>query len=96
MRDWNEIILNRAVREEFTPPDRFPGLIESARGEYNNAIQGNLNEKGTFEMLYNAAREWCEIILRAEGWRTQASGHHEVVFSAFRHFVGDQVEQLAR
>ena len=49
-----------------------------------------------FQILYEAAYRWSEIVLRAEGWRTKGEGHHETLFSALPHFLGDKTTKIAR
>ncbi len=95
MRDWNELLVDNSVRR-----------VDPTRREISNRIQGTLISAkdasvsgqtvyGQFKGFYDAAMMWCELVLRAEGWVTQAGGHHEAAVTGFRHFLGTGVEQLA-
>jgi hypothetical protein len=49
-----------------------------------------------YQILYEAAYRWSDIVLRAEGWRAKGEGHHETLFSALPHFLGDSVNRIGR
>ena len=89
MRDWKEFLDNDLVRKEIPTRQEISSLIESARMSTNDPNINGLFLSNKFMILYSAARKWCDITLRAEGWRTCSTGHHEAVFSGFLEFLGE-------
>jgi len=95
MRDWNELLQDNLVRREAITASEIREKMDGARHARSQADAVGLSPDYRFDILYDAAFKWCTIVIRAEGYRTAGYGHHETVFSAFRYFLGDRVEDLA-
>ena len=95
MRSWSSLLQDNSVRRISTSRKEISDRIDCARLSFNDSLNETRSDTGKYKDLYDTAFQWCFIVLRAEGWRTQSGGHHEAVFSAFRHFLGDPVDNLA-
>jgi hypothetical protein len=95
MRIWQELVDKKEVSDE------RPRLseISNKRDAVDLWISGSkvkgVPDEMAYDALYNAAYILCEIVMRAEGWRTKSGGHHEAVFTAFNHFIAEKFEDLA-
>lgn len=95
MRDWNELLVDNSVRRVDPTRREISNRIQGARISAKDASVSDLTIYGQFKGFYDAAMMWCELVLRAEGWVTQAGGHHEAAVTGFYHFLDNDVEQLA-
>jgi len=97
MLDWNKLVkLGRVV--ELNPPTAadITQRIQLARIVADESRIPGLRPGRRYQILYEAAYRWSELVLRAEGWRTKGEGHHEALFSALRYFLGPKSDQIAR
>jgi len=97
MKDWNELVRRGRV-VELEPPTSgdIAQRIHLARLAAEESKTPGLRPGRRFQILYEAAYRWSDLVLRAEGWRTKGEGHHEALFSALPHFLGDEVGGTAR
>lgn len=97
MKDWNKLVERRRI-EELEPPTAgdIAQKISLARLAVEESQIPGLRTSRQFQILYEAAYRWSEMVLRSEGWRTKGEGHHETLFSALPHFLGDRVMKIAR
>jgi hypothetical protein len=97
MKAWNELVRRGRV-VELEPPTAsdIAQRIRLAHLAAEESEMPGLRPSRRFQILYEAAYRWCDIVLRAEAWRTKGEGHHETLFSALPHFLGDSTKKLAR
>jgi len=97
MRNWNELVRRERV-VELGPPSSsdIAQRIRHANEAIEDSRIAGLRPSRRFQMLYEAAYRWSDLVLRVEGWRTKGEGHHETLFSALPHFLGDDVVGTAR
>ncbi len=95
MRDWNELQQERSVRGEKPTKFQMAFRIRGARHAFEQAQTKGLSQDTKFDLLYDSAYKWSDVVIRAEGWRTLGEGHHEAVFSGLLHFIGAEVEDHA-
>ena len=84
-----------SVRRERPSATEIANRIDGARHAGLQSEVAGLDCDTQFDILYDSAYKWCEVVLRAEGWRTAGGGHHEAVFSGLLHFLGEDVSELA-
>jgi hypothetical protein len=66
------------MKHELTSRDEISKKIITARTLGEGAHTRDLSPAVQFTLAYDAARVWCEVILRAEGNRIgSGGGHHE-------------------
>lgn len=79
-----------------TSRDEIAKKILAAQTFGNSAREGNNPPPVKFTLAYDAARIWCEIVLRAEGIIPRSSrGHHEKTISAIVRYLGTEAEPIA-
>jgi hypothetical protein len=95
MRDWNELLQDRLIKREQASIKEIATKIDGARHSVQQAGIEGLDHDTRFDLYYDAVYRWCEIVLRAEGWRSVGMGHHETVLSGLQHFLGEEAGDLA-
>jgi len=97
MRDWNDLVKHERVAE-LGPPTAadIAQRIQLARLAVEESGIPGLRPGRRFQILYEAAYRWSEIVPRSEGWRTKGQGHHEALFSSLPHFLGESAGKIAR
>jgi len=97
MKSWNELVRRERVAELGPPTaDDIAQRIHLARLAAEESRIPELRPGRRFQILYEAAYRWCDIVLRSEGYRTRGEGHHETVFSSLAHFLGEDAARMAR
>ena len=97
MKNWNKLVkLGRVI--ELKPPGAtdIAQRIQIARIVVEDSKIPGLRPSRRFQILYEAAYRWCDLMVRVEGWRTKGEGHHEALFSALPHFLGANTNTIAR
>ena len=78
-----------------TSRDEISKLVTTARTYSHDARVESVSLGTRFQMAYESARMWCEIVVRAEGQRlTSRTGHHEKVIQSLTTYVGTDMEDL--
>ena len=97
MKDWNRLLESGRIVELDPPTVKdIAQRMHLARLAVVESKAPNLSPGRRFQILYEAAYRWSEIVLRSEGWRTKGEGHHETLFSTLPHFLGDDALRIAR
>jgi hypothetical protein len=97
MKDWNDLVRHERVAELGHPTAAdIAQRIQLARLAVEESGIPGLRPGRRFQILYEAAYRWSETVLRSEGWRTKGEGHHEALFSALPHFLGEGAGKIAR
>ncbi|HDS30909.1 MAG TPA: hypothetical protein ENN67_07705 [Firmicutes bacterium] len=97
MKSWKKLLeLERVV--ELEPPNtaEITQRIRLARLAVEESKTPGLRPGRSYQILYEAAYRWSEVVIRVEGWRTKGEGHHETLFSALPHFLGRNAVSVAR
>ncbi len=97
MKNWKTLVkLGRVI--ELKPPSAtdLTQRIQIARLVFEDSKVPGLRPSRRFQILYEAAYRWCDIVIKVEGWRTKGEGHHETLFSALPHFLGSENKKTAR
>jgi hypothetical protein len=97
MKDWNDLLRHERVVElgPATSSD-IAQRIHLARLAAEESRIPELRPGRRFQILYESACRWSDIVLRSEGFRTKGEGHHETLFSSLSHFLGENVGRTAR
>jgi hypothetical protein len=97
MRDWNKLLESgRVVELGPATAKEIAQRIHLARLAEIESRVPELSPGRRFQILYESAYRWSELVLRSEGWRTKGEGHHETLFSTLPHFLGVDAEKIAR
>jgi hypothetical protein len=85
------------VKFKGTSRDEITKKILMAQMFGSDARDGKHPPAVEFTLAYEAARMWCEIVLRAQGLLVRRSvGHHEQTIDAVVRFLGPDVEPIVR
>ena len=85
------------MKHELTSRDEISKKILTARTVGKDAHTPGLSPSGQFTQAYEAARIWCEIVLRAEGMRVgSGGGHHERTIKLAAEILGDESEPVMK
>jgi len=96
MKHWSKLLADGKVKTEPSSAQEISSRIHKARECADQSLVKGLNADTKFKIAYSAAREWCEIVVRAEGLRLQGiPGHHEMLISALVHYLGPESTDLA-
>jgi hypothetical protein len=97
MKDWNDLLRNERVAElgPATSSD-IAQRIHLARLAAEESRIPELRPGRRFQILYESACRWSDIVLRSERFRTKGEGHHETLFSSLPHFLGEGAAKMAR
>jgi hypothetical protein len=83
------------VKYKSTSRDEITKRILTARTWGDAARNENNPTAVRYTLAYDAARIWCEIVLRAEGLLVKGTaGHHAQTISAAGKYLGPEVEPL--
>ena len=83
------------MKSERTSRDEISKKIVTARTFLQSARSGENPPAVRFTLAYEAARVWCETVVRAEGLRVSgASGHHERTIRAAAEILGTESKPI--
>jgi hypothetical protein len=79
-----------------TSRDEISKLVTTARTYSRDARVESLSLGARFQLAYESARMWSEIVIRAEGQRLASrTRHHEKVIQNMADIIGSDMKDLA-
>ncbi len=96
MQSWKKLLVEGRIKRRRSSPDEIRKMIKRAQTYLTDANLEALSMDTRYQIAYESGRMWCEVVVRAAGFRTtSASGHHEAVISGLPEILGPEVENLA-
>ena len=96
MKRWKTLLVEGSMERRKSSKSEIKNLIIRARNYSSDAGQEVISLDLRFQAAYEAGRMWCEIALRAAGYRAKsAAGHHEAVISSIPEILGPDAVRLA-
>ena len=71
--------------------DEISNKVTAARHYSEQARIPGISPAIQFTLAYDAARMWCEVVVRAEGLRISRQGYHEKTIKTVAEYLGEEI-----
>ncbi|HDS30336.1 MAG TPA: hypothetical protein ENN67_04745 [Firmicutes bacterium] len=95
MRDWQALVRDGSIERRKSSENEISGLIKRADLYLADSKEKGISLELRYQAAYESGRIWCDIALRAAGYRAKTSGHHESVISALAEIIGPDARKPA-